>query len=321
MKALLYKILEKNKKDLIFYSPYNFIRILDSNYLVEETLIKPLENDILQNRVKLVNIDIDSQPHIFVSKYLDWDTNYFGFPVYKLELIIYNHHNKTIINKAIKKFVAEFINENEYYFIDIPCEDILLTQAFCNTGFQLIETRLNYVLSDLQNCTSVDYPVRIANKNDIESLAQVAAKMRNRFDRVHADDAFTNEIADAYLGTFISQCIKGFADIVLVPDISGVQPFGFLAANKPQNILGNKVAKLVLAGVDSSVQRGWLMKLLHQMILFMKDENADYLTTITQAANRPAIAVWEKAGFKLNHATYIFSIKKHDRIFKPEKNQ
>lgn len=310
MKDILYNILEKKKEDLIFYSPYSFIRNLDSQQLVDETLINPLEIDILNNRVKLVNIEVDNQPHIFISKYLDWDTNYFGFPVNRLEFIIFNHQNKTLVNQAINKYVEEFINRNEYFFMNVPCEDILLTQAFCNTSFQLIETRLNYVLSDLQNCTTVDYPVRIADKNDIESLIQVAVKMRNRFDRVHADDAFTDEIADAYIGTFISQCIKGFADIVLVPDIPGVQPFGFLAANKPQNILGNKVAKLVLAGVDSSVQRGWLMKLLYQMILFMKDENADYLTTITQAANRPAIAVWEKAGFKLKHTTYIFSIKK-----------
>ena len=94
-----------------------------------------------------------------------------------------------------------------------------------------------------------------------------------------------------------------------MPDVHGRPPFGFLAGNLPKDILGIKVAKLVLAAVDNSVEEGWLSRLLSEMIYLLKDAGADYLTTITQASNRPAIHVWEKAGFKLGFASYVFSCR------------
>jgi ribosomal protein S18 acetylase RimI-like enzyme len=45
------------------------------------------------------------------------------------------------------------------------------------------------------------------------------------------------------------------------------------------------------------------------MINRLKNKNADFLTTITQAANIPAIRTWEKAGFKLYKVTNLYSIK------------
>jgi dTDP-4-amino-4,6-dideoxy-D-galactose acyltransferase len=312
MKDILEILLYDKKEELLIYSPYNFIRNIDKIKLVEDTLIKPLLINIQNNKNQIQIINIENQQHFFITKLLDWDTNYFGFPVYKIELIIYNHQIKSILNKAIKSYIKHYVERNSYHFINIPCEDIMLTQALCNTGFQLVETRLNYFLSNLQNYKINHYPIRRAGHRDIKLLSQIAIKMRNNFDRVHADPAFSKEIADVYLGTFISECIKGFSDIVLVPDIPGIKPFGFLAGNKPDDIIGIKVSKLVLAAVDNTVQKGWLFKLLSQMISILKEANADWLTTITQASNRPAINVWEKAGFKLGFTTHIFSIKKYD---------
>ena len=303
------EILELKKGELGIYSPYIFLRNIDQTFLTKETLIKPLLNDINDGIYKTDNITINREPHYFITKNLEWDTEYFGFPVYKIHMILYNHENLIILNSAIKKFAEKFIEKDTYWHINVPSEDVLLIQALCSTRFKLVETRLNYYLANIQSFESDHYPTRLAKSSDSHELSRIAIKMRNKFDRVHTDLAFTMEQADAYLGTFIEESIKGFADFIIVPDIQGLGPFGFLAGNKPIDIMGFKISKLVLAAVDNTQQKGWLFKLLLEMIFKVKELKADYLTTITQAANKPAIHVWEKVGFKLGFVTHIFSTR------------
>ena len=303
-------LLEFKKNELFIYSSLNFIRDINKESLVEETLINPIIKDIKSGITKITEIKTNGESHFFILKQLDWDTKYFGFPIFKIELILYKHNKVSILNSAINKFVDLFASNNEYFMINIPCEDLILIQAFCSTKFRLVETRLNYYLSNIQNYESPRYATRNATISDSNDLRKVAIKMRNQYDRVHADPAFSTLIADDYLGDFIVESVKGFADIVLIPDVLGKKPFGFLAGNYPSNILDVNVSKLVLAAIDSSVEEGWLNKLLSEMIYNIKDAKADYLTTITQASNKPAIRTWEKAGFKLGFTTHLFSYKK-----------
>jgi len=302
-------LLEQRTSDLIAWSPYNFIRDVNSSLLVKTTVIDPLLKDLYDGCFQIKEINIGSTSNFFLFKKLEWDTDYFGFPVYNIRMIAYDHNDVFILNEAIKEFFLSVIRKAEYWFINIPADDILLVQGLCNTSFKLVETRLSYFLADICNFKSDRFPVRKAGIADKDDLRRVAIKMRNNYDRVHADPAFSTEQADEYLGTFIEESLKGFADYVLVPDTGSVKPFGFLAANKPIEILERKISKLVLTAVDSSVQKGWLFRLLTEMIYLVKNEGADYMTTVTQAANKPAVAIWEKAGFRLNSVSHIFSIK------------
>jgi dTDP-4-amino-4,6-dideoxy-D-galactose acyltransferase len=308
----LEQLLESKKNDLIIYSPYNFINELEPKAIVEGTVIESIINEISSNVLNVIKIEISGKEHFFFIKHLDWDTNYFGFPSYRIELILYDHNELFILSKAINKFIELSKEKSAYYFINIPCEDILLIQAMCKTKFKLIETRLNYYLHDVKKYMNKKFSVREAKYEDIEILKNIAIKMRNKYDRVHADPAFTSNQADNYLGKFLEESFNGFADILLVPDVPQIEPFGFLIANKPKDILGINVSKLVLAAIDNTIMKGWFYKLLDEMINKVKEFNADYLTTITQASNKAAIRTWEKAGFKLGYTTHIFSFKNDD---------
>lgn len=302
------KIFENKKHVLEIYTPLRFIKEIDKTSLIRDTIIKPLKGDIDKKLINVVNINIDKKNHYFLVRPLIWDTNYFGFPIYKIELILYEHNNCFLLHDAINKFIKNYCMEKKCnYIIDIPSEDILLIQALSNTKFSLIETRLNFHISDIDKFEYKRFSVRDAQLEDIEVLKKVAMKMRNKYDRVHADPVYTTKQADEYLGSFTEESIKGFADIIIVPSISSQEPNGFLAANKPINILGLRISKLVLAAVDNTFEKGWLFKLLTEMIYRMKELNANYITTNTQASNYPAIKTWEKAGFKLNYVTHIFS--------------
>jgi dTDP-4-amino-4,6-dideoxy-D-galactose acyltransferase len=301
------EMLDLKASELLFYSPFSFLHDVDGDILTRETFIDPLKKDFSEGACQCSYVDVDGHKHYFVWRELSWDSEYFKRRVIRLDLVLYDHVNADIVRKAINRFIDDTIHNNDYIFINVPCEDLLLLQGLSGTGFRLVETRLNYYFSGFETAEPSLLPVRRAGLEDIPALRNVAMRMRNRYDRVHADPAFSAGDGDAYLGTFIEESVKGFADMVLVPDVSGEKPFGFLAANNPKPVLGHNIAKLVLAAVDSSKQKGWLFHLLSGVIYELKGQKTDILTTITQASNKPAIRIWEKAGFRLGFVTHVYS--------------
>jgi dTDP-4-amino-4,6-dideoxy-D-galactose acyltransferase len=303
----LYFLLDKKKAELSVYSTYNFLHTVEDETLSTETFIKPLRKNISTGTFQIKNIDIEGFRHFFIYHNLAWDTEYFKRKVYKIELILFKHRRPDILSRAVSQFIEYSIFNDDYFLINIPCEDLTLLQGLSQTGFRLVETRLNYYFPNIKSAEPPLYPVRKADKNDIPALKDIAIRMRNRYDRIHADPAFSDKIADAYLGMFIEESVKGFADMVIIPDLPGKKPFGFLAASNPTPVLGYKIAKLVLAAVDNTYYKGWLSHLLSAVIYELKTLNVDILTTITQASNRPAIRTWEKAGFRLGYVTHVYS--------------
>ncbi|MDP3849691.1 MAG: hypothetical protein Q8Q59_04250 [Luteolibacter sp.] len=302
-------LLETMPSSLVPYSKYPFLRQLDQQDIVRETLVKPLSSEAESGAVEIIEIQREGQVCYFVLRYLDWDTKYFGSPVFRIEMVLSENPGPEGINGALGLFVETMKERpNAYFFLDVPSEDIRLIQALGASRFMLIETRLNYSLSNIQQYGNpARFAVRDATPEDARALRSVAMRMRNQYDRVHADPAFSPCQADEYLGTFIEEAIKGFADLVLLPNVENLPPFGFLAGNKPVDVLGHRVSKLVLAAIDNSIEKGWLYQLLSEFIFRIKDCEAGYLTTITQASNRPAIRTWEKAGFNLYSVTHVFS--------------
>jgi dTDP-4-amino-4,6-dideoxy-D-galactose acyltransferase len=308
IRSEVFELLDEKKAELSVYSPFSFLHNIEINILSDETFIKPLRHDISAGLCKIQDINIEGYKHFFIFRNLVWDSEYFKRRVNRIDLILFDHRRINIVSRAVNRFIAENILHDDYFFINVPCEDLTLLQGLSYTGFRLIETRLNYYFSDFQTAEPTEHPVRRADNKDIPVLRDIAIRMRNKYDRVHADSTFSAEQSDAYLGTFIEESVKGFADMVIIPDISGSEPFGFLAANNPKKILGHNIAKLVLAAVDNTIHRGWLYHLLVGVIYELRKQETNFLTTITQASNRSAVRTWEKAGFRLGFVTHVFSV-------------
>lgn len=300
-------LLDLKAPALSFYSPYSFLHKVSKDEMCRVTFTGPLKSEITEGKAIVTPIDIEGQRSYFVWRDLAWDSEYFNRRVIRADLILPAHDRMDILSRAINRFTEEVAGDDGYISINVPCEDLMLIQGLSNTGFRLVETRLNYYFTAFDEAAPPGAPVRRAEIKDIPALKDVAMRMRNRYDRVHADPAFSTETADGYLGTFAEASVKGFADMVIVPDLPGREPFGFLAANNPEKIMDLNIAKLVLAAVDGTEHQGWLYHLLAGVISELKDKNADILTTITQAANRPAIRTWEKAGFRLGYVTHVYS--------------
>jgi len=306
------KIIIQQPNKFLDYCRDNFIRHVGVIDLIENNVLEPIEQQITLGQVTITNVCQDKVNHFFITKELKWDSEYFSYPCYNLEMIITENENVYSASKAIATYLDNFKFKKSYITLNIPSSQTFLLQAVSLTVFRLVETRLNYFLKIDPIHADTTRRIREATQKDIIHIMDVARRMRNDFDRVHADYSISQDIADNYIATFAEQSIKGFADLVLVPDIVGKPPFGFLAGNYPLEISGIKVSRLVLAAVDSSVQKGWLNSLLVEMNNRLLEAGANYLTTITQAANKPAIRVWEKAGFRLSNITHLFSYKKND---------
>jgi len=308
------KIIYQKPNNFLDFTQYSFLKGIDKLKLLQETVLEPLKRQIDGRITTIKSIEIEKQNYYFITKYLKWDSDYFGFPCYNLEMILSESEDIVSLNDAIIVYLSEFANSNSYVTFNIPSSQVAVIQALGSTAFKLIETRLNYSLELKNSQSKLNNPVRKATIEDIPVLRDVAKKMRNKFDRIHADNSFTEVEADDYLGMFAEQAVKGFADIVLVPNLVDHPPFAFLAGNLPIDMQGEKVSKLVLAASDSSVQKGWLYPLLLELINIVKADGANFLTTITQAANKPAIKIWEKAGFHLYNITHVYSYKANDKI-------
>ncbi len=306
----LRSLLHSRVSEMTFYSPYSFLRKIDPVTLCRETFVEPLLGSV-QSGTASVSVEVTGGRRTFIVwKALPWDSEYFRRRVLRIELIIADHDDDEAITAALKSFTGNFTSPGDYISLMVPCEDLQVLRALSYAGFRQVETRLNYFFPGIDAVESTGAQVRMAETGDIPALREVAKRMRNRFDRVHADPAFTDEEADNYLGTFAEQSVRGFADIMMVPGLPGVKPFGFLAANNPERIMGVNIAKLVLAAVDNREYRGWLSYLLQEVMYELKKRKTDILTTITQAANRPAIRTWEKAGFMLGFVTHVYSYSK-----------
>ena len=141
---------------------------------------------------------------------------------------------------------------------------------------------------------------------------RVAKEMKNEYDRFHADDVFSPKKADDFLATYIQQSLKGFADLVLTSNETGLPSDSFLTANYLKHEWEKThvpVSKMVLSAVSSQTNKGWYKKLISEMTYHLIEQGAQYIFMNTQSTNRAVYHTWEQLGYKLGGVTHVFSKK------------
>lgn len=298
-----------NIKILPFYNPYNFDRnITESVILKYET--EKINSFINENNYAV--IENNGENFLFIYKKLEWDSNYFKMPVYRITYLL--SRKKQNPAGAINYFIKNILPPSSYCFIEVPSEDTKLLQALGENSFKLVETRLTYYNNALESHDHARYPVREAAKEDIANLKSVASCMRNEFDRFHADSSFSPERADSFLATYIENSVLGFSDIVMVPAGPSVPADSFLTANYLESEwekLKYRISKMVLSAVSSQTNKGWYIKLISEMTYHLRDnKGCQCVFLTTQSTNRAVYNTWEKLRYKLGSTTHIFSLKK-----------
>lgn len=300
-----------HRERAFFYSPLSFLRNHD------EQLIDSFCSNLIEETNKNTLQIIGSKARCFF-KYLEWDSAYLNYPTYRLEFFDWDVNTTNLIEDLIqcitdlKKELSER-HPHYYLFADIPSEDLKTIQAVGSASFRLIETRLTYYHDELAHYSwGQRYNVRQAIAKDIPNLRVTAMENRNSYDRLHADSYFTDALADEYIGTYIENSVKGFSDIILVPDepTNGDNlPGAFFAADlisaekSPLKITSGSIV-LTAAG---STRRGWHLKLMSEMCLYFQKHNVQIAYMKTQPTNGAVIRNCEKLGWKYGKCSHVFS--------------
>lgn len=305
----LNSFLTSPKSKIKFYSPYNFNKNISETALLQQQF-DVINELIIKNDYEIVSIK--NEQYLFVYQKLQWDTDYFKIPTYRLYNVLSTQNN--YLKEAITVFSETKLPQGAYCFIEIPSEDIQLIQALGENYFKLIETRLTYYNNQLQNHNHPRYSVKSADINDIPNLKLVASKMRNDYDRFHADKIFDVTLADSFLSTYIENSVLGYADYVMIPNETNLKSDSFLTAKYLKNEweqLNNKTSKMVLSAVSSETNKGWYIKLISEMTYHLRDNiGSECIFMNTQSTNRAVFNTWEKLGYKLGCTTHVLSITK-----------
>ncbi len=306
--------LEASHSRLVLYSPVNFLRnkVSEAAGLINIELVQALNS----NAAFVFGRELSFKDSYLIYRQLVWDTDYFGIPTFRIDFIG-NLTASTLPDmiasvKLIHAFLSYLSRENGSYYVfaEVPSEDLTVLQCLTLAGMKLVETRLTYQNTAIKNYQySARFPVRFATEEDISSLKQAARNARNVFDRFHADPFFSTAVADEFLATYIENSIKGYADIVLIPDIED-EPGAFFTASfckDLSNALHTAIARIALVAVSASLS-GWCTKLMSEMSYLFREHNFECGFITTQSTNRAMIRVCEKLGYYYGRASHIFAI-------------
>ena len=258
---------------------------------------------------------------------LDWDSEYFGWPVIRLEYAAWDEDVPDPADAladvllGLRRTLADGDGPRPYLFAEMPAAALEPIAALGSAGFRLIETRVSYFARDLAALRlPASVAVRAAGIDDIPHLRDVAASARNPFDRYHADPTYSTDVADAYLATYAEASVRGLADVVLVPAPHDGQAAGAFASGSMTSApscplgldhtcpLALSVGKIPLVGV-SGARRGWHIGLVAEMTRLFADEGMDVAHMTTQISNRAVVRNCEKLGYRLGRATHVFATR------------
>lgn len=291
-----------------FYTPLSFLR--SSNAALADHFLNALAEGESSGSV----VGFGEAARLYV-RHLPWDSEYFSCPTYRIEFADWHgdlHDERRALAEELSNLRAHLAKKHAkyYLFAEVPCEDLILLQSFGEVGMPLMETRLTYFRDDICDYAAPRRSsVRVASEADIPNLRDVAMSSRNRYDRFHADPFFSLAIADAFLGTFAENSVRGFADIVLVPNDLDRPPEAFLTAkmmHEYETLLGYKVGHMVLSAVGQT-RRGWYLRLISEMSYWFASKGVRLAYMTTQSTNRAVIRVWESLGYRYGRCTHVFA--------------
>lgn len=296
----------QGRRRLAFHSPLAMLRGYD------DALVAMQVND-LASGLEDGHVHMHGTAARLWVRHLGWDSNFFGCPTYRIDFADWDAGSvDPIADLAIE--VAGLIDvfaashSRWYLFAEVPSEDIVLLQALGAAGLRLVETRLTYVHDTLDRTNPQALAaVRVAGAHDIEVVRDAAIAARNDFDRYHADRFYAPAIADAYLGEYAAQCVRGFSDVVLVPRdeaLPGAFVCGKADIAAPE---GLRIGRLQLAGVTAA-RRGWYRTLNEALLRWMHVHGMSHVVNTTQSTNRAVIHVSTQIGYRYGRSAHILAI-------------
>jgi len=233
-------------------------------------------------------------------KKLDWDTNFWNFPVAYLSC---KYLTESIIYRSDKFLKSENIKLIEYL---CNCHDNKSVKLAAENNFIFTDIRLSFE-KKLKEKENIDLPTEfrfgLARQTDISALRDLAKDIYldsryyfdENFDRQKTSEFYRNWVEKAVLGTFDDECYCLF-------DKNKDIPIGFCTIKYE----ASNIARIGLVGLSARYQgRGIAKTLLYLIFNKLIDKNIFKILVVTQGRNYAAQRLYQGVRF-LTKATEIW---------------
>lgn len=230
-----------------------------------------------------------------ICRFLKWDTDYFGFNIGRVT-------DETMDDAKAAKVLDWCSNNNIdcLYFLAAP-DSYTTTLNAQRNGFELMDIRMSFRLSlKSAHTPKIDHNIRPATQDDIEPAASIA-RIVHKGGRFHFDPRLAHK-ADEFYGTWITNSINGFEDIVLICDMDS-SVAGYMSCK----INSDGTGQLCLLGVDPRY-RGLgigrdLVGAAHEWFI---SKGCQEVTVVTQGRNIRAQNIYQKYGYITDTVNYWY---------------
>lgn len=293
----IFKIIKKEKINIIataFALPNNFLKLMVKNGVVAIAI------NVKDGKNFDISLDVDyddetalipaSQKISIVDK-LNWDTNFFGFNIAKL------NHEK--IKENIIKLVLGWCVNNKIKCLYYAAggSDWLSIRLAEKHGFGFVNIRVTYSLAanDPQRAKKNKYNFRKAKKSDLSSLIKMTKNLYLD-SKYYFDKNFPDKLCDKFYSTWIKKLAlsKNKGENVYVLADSG-KPIAYIASGAEYGTV-----HIFLVAVDCDYQKKGLGKLLiNEFIRFQQKLGYKNFKVVTQGRNIAALRLYQSYGFKI----------------------
>jgi len=230
--------------------------------------------------------------------YDQWLSKVIGINTYKL-IVDDNLVNKP---KDFQNTFKKIKKDKIIVYAKISTDSLNYAHFLEELGFKIIDTsvKLQKNKSDITAFfDSNNYLVRFTSLLDREQVISLATNSF-RYSRFHIDPSFENAIADKIKGKWVENYYDGRrGDCMVVTELDN-QITGFLLLLKNNN-------KLLTIDLIAVAKEHHGKKMASNMITFAESQ-LDFLKmqVSTQIGNNPSIRLYEKLGFRIQDAEYVF---------------
>ena len=240
---------------------------------------------------------------------LDWETEFFGAQMGALvvagsadgsELLGQSDALARVLRSALRD--AE-LDGYRHLSLRISADDLPAIWAAERAGLRLMDIAVDLVyrfgaaesptpLREVRQATPADAPAMRAMTAGAFGLTRFAV-----------DPFFAAWQVDEFYATWATNLFNGLADHVVVADVDG-RPAGFVSCKR----LSNGDGRIPLVATSRAFRRqGIARDLLAAALAWFRGAGCTTVYVKTQVANAPAVALYERASFTLDHTELTFT--------------
>lgn len=202
-------------------------------------------------------------------------------------------------------------NGRAFFAVKQPTDDVAAVETLVQAGFNVTDVGVTLAHDGriVDALTADGVTVEGATGQDEAGIVDVAGRCFS-YSRFHADRRIGTERADTIKREWVRNSCRGRAAIVYVARRAG-DVAGFLAVMKRDGQSGSEAA-IDLIGVDPEHQGQGVGRSLSLRFVREWRGRADRLLVGTQAANIPALRLYESLGFRVCETCYALHGHLHD---------